>query len=113
MLSRVSSRLIAGSGCWARQLSTTGRVLEDEMAKASKEYASKVADISNAEPSFPSDFLQGAKVGSRDGPSPSKIKLSLFAPHKIYMKDREVRALFCAYDIKFLATKAGNSVDDE
>jgi hypothetical protein len=92
MLGRISSRLLSGSGAWVRHLSTTGRVLEGQVAsnKSTKEYASEIEGITNMEPSFTSDFLKNANVRPRDGPTPSKIKLSVFAPHKIFMNDREV-----------------------
>lgn len=91
MLGRISSRFLASSSSWVRQLSTSGSVLEGELASNS-EFASKVAAITNNEPSFPKDFLKDTAVGPSDGPTPSKIKLSFVAPHKILMKDLEARS---------------------
>ena len=90
MLSRISSRVFASSSTWVRQLSASSSVLEGELASNS-EFASKVAAFTNTEPSFPKDFLKNTEVGPSDGPTPSKIKLSFVAPHKILMKDLEVR----------------------
>jgi hypothetical protein len=93
MLGRVS-RLLTPCSYAVRQLSTSAAALEGELSTTSAEYASKVAAITNNEPSFPAEFLKkygATEVGPSDGPTPNKIKLTFVAPHKILMKDKEVR----------------------
>ena len=61
---------------------------------SSEEYAKKVGTVTNNEPSYPRDFLKKygqVEVGPSDGPTPSKIKLTFVAPHKILMSNKEVR----------------------
>lgn len=95
MLAR-ASKLLPTCSSVMRQVSSSAAVLEGELATSSAEYASKVAAVTNNEPSYPIDFLKryGAmEVGPSDGPTPSKIKLTFVAPHKILMSNVEVLQL--------------------
>lgn len=89
MLPRASSRLAIASCSLARQLATSSRALEGQLASNS-EFTGKVNDHLNIEACFPADFLKNVTVGPSDGPTPSKLKLTFVSPHKILMSNAEV-----------------------
>lgn len=92
MLSRSCQGLLATTSCLVRQIASSARVMEGEVA-TSAEFAGKVAAMTNIEPAFPSDFLKDIKIASTEGQStPTKLKLTFALPHQVIMSNAEVLA---------------------